>query len=309
MGAIPITLVTGAPGAGKTTLIDRILADSDGTRITVIAGETQFGRGGALGGGLAQSPSRGNVHLQPLVGNLIDAVVDAAVSAWSPDHVLIEPDGVADPLSASSALVEAGRHGRIRLDSIICIIDTGRVLGDPGHSDLRELIARQAGLADLVVLNKATSAGVVEVEKVSRWLRARFAGIRLVEADYCDVPTEMLSTQARPHLSDGVGHRLSGHHIPHYETWSFESRTPLNLSALRRAGRSLPLGIYGLTGVVHSEDLPTDRLMFRVVGRRAAVVRLGEWGEEPPTTKLVAFGRRGGTTDAELAAHFSVAYP
>ena len=81
---------------------------------------------------------------------------------------------------------------RIRLDSVICVVDADQVFAHPEYPPLMELKLRQVGFADMLILNKVDLAGPEQVAKVKAWLDDHFNRLRIVETNYCEVPYEIL---------------------------------------------------------------------------------------------------------------------
>jgi G3E family GTPase len=68
-----------------------------------------------------------------------------------PEYILLEASGVADPSAIILTFGADCFRDRIRLDSIICVVDAEQVLAVP---ELMELKIRQIAFADLTILNK-----------------------------------------------------------------------------------------------------------------------------------------------------------
>ena len=83
---------------------------------------------------------------------------------------------------------------RIRLDSIMCIVDAEQVFAAP---EMMELKLRQIAFADMLILNKVDLVTSEEIEQIKAWLDDRFHRYRLVEASGGDVPLEILLSVGR----------------------------------------------------------------------------------------------------------------
>jgi G3E family GTPase len=159
---------------------------------------------------------------------------------------------------------------------------------------------RQVAFADMTILNKVDMAGPDQVQKVRAWIDSQFGRLRVVETTQCNVPSEILLSVGRfdPAQSSVVGHIL-GHgecdvegcdHAQTFSTWSFETRLPLSLSALREAARKLPGNIFRSKGIVYASDAPERRAVLQVVGRRVDISLQEEWRQREPCTKIVVIG-------------------
>jgi len=203
---------------------------------------------------------------------------------------------------------------RIRLDSVICVVDADEVFAHPEYPPLMELKLRQVGFADMLILNKLDLAGPEQVGRVRAWLDEHFSRLRIVETNFCDVPYEILlgvgrfdptraainSHADKRSCTDANCH--DDHHEPDhskmFSTWSYETDRPLALEALRETLRKLPGSVYRAKGVVYTTDAPQRRAVLQVVGRRVDI-SLHEWGGRAPRTQIVAIGAAG-SIDAML---------
>src|SRR5271169_4510048 len=319
----PITILTGFLGAGKTTLLNRILTGSHGLRVGVLVND--FGSiniDAELVVGVDNnmiSLSNGCVCCQ-IRDDLVESVVALLARPESVEYILLEASGVADPGGIFATFSDANLRDRIRLDSVICVVDADQVFAHPEYPPLMELKLQQVGFADMLILNKVDLAGPDQVAKVRAWLDTYFNRLRIVETNYCEVPYEILLGVGR---FDPVGTGLNSHavaadcidpachdnshgdnhheqnHSKVFSTWSYETDQPLALEALRETMRKLPGSVYRAKGVVHTTDAPQRRAVLQVVGRRVDISIQEEWGQRVPRTQIVAIGAAG-TIDAVL---------
>lgn len=319
----PITILTGFLGAGKTTLLNRILTGNHGLRVGVLVND--FGSiniDAELVVGVDNnmiSLANGCVCCQ-IRDDLIESVDALLTRPEGIEYILLEASGVADPGGIFATFTDANLRDRIRLDSVICVVDADQVFAHPEYPPLMELKLHQVGFADMLILNKVDLAGPNQVAKVQAWLDEHFNRLRIVETNYCEVPYEILlgvgrfdparpgvnANAAKRKCSDGTcehdhnGHNHSGQdHSRVFSTWSYETEHPLALEPLREALRKLPGNIYRAKGVVYNSDNLERRAVLQVVGRRVDISIQEEWGQRAPRTQIVAIGAAG-TIDAGL---------
>ena len=160
---IPVAIVTGFLGSGKTTLISRILRDPAFARTAVIVNE--FGEIG-LDHELIASSDETLLALttgclccavrSDLVATLLDLERRRDAGEIAYDRVLIETSGLADPAPILHALMTDADIARQHvIDSIVTVIDA---LHGEATLDRHPEARRQAALADTMVLSKADIA-------------------------------------------------------------------------------------------------------------------------------------------------------
>jgi len=208
---------------------------------------------------------------------------------------------------------------RIRLDSIMCVLDAEQILAAP---EMMELKLRQVAFADMLILNKVDLVAPEEIARIKGWLDERFHRYRFVQTTRGNVPLEILLSVGRfdpsrldatlPHNhhdhrpcsddSDCEDHR-HGHdhdHAQAFRTWSYEAAEPLSLAALRETARKLPASIYRCKGVVHSAEEPGRRVILQVVGKRVDIEIADEWNGREPRTRIIAIGAHDGVDGTAL---------
>jgi G3E family GTPase len=321
---VPMTILTGFLGAGKTTLLNRILTGNHGLRVGVLVND--FGSiniDAELVVGVDNnmiSLSNGCVCCQ-IRDDLVESVVALLARRETVEYILLEASGVADPGGIFATFTDANLRDRIRLDSVICVVDADQVFAHPEYPPLIELKLHQVGFADMLILNKVNLAGPEQVEKVRAWLNAHFNRLRIVETNYCDVPYEILlgvgrfdparagvDLHAVEPSCTGANCPDESHRHDHskiFSTWSYETEQPLALETLREKLRKLPGSVYRAKGVVYSSDAPQHRTVLQVVGRRVDISIQEEWGERAPRTRIVAIGAAGSIDGGLLEKTFA----
>ena len=195
MERVPVTLLTGFLGAGKTTLVNRILRERHGERIAVVVNE--FGDAG-IDGSLVASASEEVVELTngcvccTIRGDLARTVGGLLrrrrrrFRRTPFERLLVETSGLADPGPVlQTFLLDADLAAQTRL---------GGVVGLANATSVREELARhpeavrQVAYADLLLLNHADRAAPGELEAAAAELARQNPLARVVRTTRADVP-------------------------------------------------------------------------------------------------------------------------
>ena len=317
---VPVTLLTGFLGAGKTTLLNRILNGQHGLRVGVLVND--FGAIN-IDAELVAGVEKNMINLTngcvccEIRDDLVKSLEQLLTRADEIDYVILEASGISDPEGIVMTFLDQRYEGLLRLDSIVCIVDAEAVFQDGDNAALSRLKIRQIGFADMVILNKIDLVGPVHIEVIREWIGQHLNRIRIIEAQRCDVPMEVLLAVGHFHPAnvisqredagaDGHGHgREHGVASSAFDTWSYESDRPFSIEALREmVRRELPASIYRCKGIVYVADAPERRAVLQVVGRRVDVALLDEWSGRKPRTQIVAIGAPGSIDAEDLRMRF-----
>lgn len=292
--AVPLTLLTGFLGAGKTTLVNRILRGDAGTPVGVLVND--FGAVD-IDRELIASESEGVLRLAngciccSLRDDLVASVTRLLARPEAPRRVLLEASGVADPGPIVNTFMAPAFRHRLRLDGVICVVDAKQAFMAP---EVEGLQWRQLGYADLVALNKVDLAGTERTAAVAARIRGEFSGARIIETVRCELPAALLFSAPEPF----AGATRLRDHVPsgdiaadRFAAWSFESGETFCPEALHELPRRLPHWIYRGKGIVRlaGRDGSDRRGVLQIVGRRADLVTERAWRAED-RSRLVLVG-------------------
>ena len=321
MGRTPVTVLTGFLGAGKTTLLNRILNGDHGMKVGVLVND--FGSIN-IDADLVVDVESDVISLAngcvccSIRDDLSEAVIQVMERPERPEYILLEASGVAEPTGIALTFADdPSLLDRVRLDSIICVVDADQVFAAPEQMELK---IWQVATADMVVLNKTDLVGREQIDRIRSWLDDRLHRYRLLEASRCDVPFEVLLGVGRFHpgqlepdraahspgcTDPGCDHAEHTVHDRRFESWSYETDRPLALDALRKTAAKLPAGIYRAKGVVAVSEAPGRRAVLQVVGKRVDVSFDDDWNGRAPRTRIVAIGATGTIGPEDLEKHFA----
>ena len=256
----PVTVLTGFLGAGKTTLLNRILNGDHGMKVGVLVND--FGSIN-IDADLVVDVDSDVISLAngcvccSIRDDLSEALIQIIERPERPEYIVLEASGVAEPTGIALTFVDDDSLiDRVRLDSIICVVDAEQVFAAPEQMELK---IWQVATADMLILNKTDLVGREQIERVRGWLDDHLHRYRLLEARRCDVPLEVLLGVGRFHpghlepdradhspgcTDPGRGHERHAGHDHRFESWSYETDRPFSLDRLcktrRRCGRTSP---------------------------------------------------------------------
>ncbi|MBQ4825695.1 GTP-binding protein [Leisingera sp. HS039] len=282
MNRLPVTIISGYLGAGKTTLINRLLAEDHGLKLTVIVND--FGAIN-IDDTLIQDTAGGTIALTngcaccTMGDDLSLALRDILNRPDRPDHLIIEASGISDPVAiANSVLNEIG----LSYGGIVTLVDAenaGTLLSDPLVAPQAE---QQIRAADLVIVSKCDGMN----QTVSALLAK--AGAR--------TPTVLNGSPVAELLFDVVplpkGTAVAAH--PAYTTWQHRSSDVLDRRALGNKLAARPAGLYRMKGFVLTSGGAYE---LHVVGRHVEAKRC-----EAEETVLVGLGPANRISRDEIEA-------
>ena len=219
---VPITLITGYLGSGKTTLINYLLKNAQGYKMAVIVndiGEVNIDADLIEHGGIVSGKDDNLVALQngciccTLKKDLMEQITQL-VNEQRFDHILIEASGICEPIPIAQTLTFMEQQFEQRhmpkyctLDAIVSVTDAkrlvdefacGKTLEDAkrGEEDIENLIIQQIEFCNVILLNKASIISKDELQAVKNVIKTLQPNAKIIESDYCEVDLkELLDTK------------------------------------------------------------------------------------------------------------------
>ncbi|MDI1288116.1 MAG: GTP-binding protein [Reyranella sp.] len=294
---IPVTVIGGFLGAGKTSLVNHLLRHADGLRIAVLVndfGALPIDRDLIVGGdgdeGGDTLEISGGCVCCSYGSDLMDALLDLPRRRPGLDRVLIETSGVALPgmVASSVGLLEAYAPG-----GIVVLADAEAVRRQAADAYLGDTIARQLAAADLVILNRCDLIAAGARDETLRWLEEQAPHGRAVPAERSVVPVELvLGLRSGDRASNESSNELR---TPGgiaasvlYESIALTLDRPVDVDRLAQALTTPDAGVLRAKGCLH--DTNGRLVTLQIVGRRPEIADAPA-GASPGT--LVVIGLRG----------------
>jgi G3E family GTPase len=286
---LPVAIVTGFLGSGKTTFVRGLLTAGGGTRVAVIVNELgELGIDGALLKGAAQSVIElpGGCMCCESRGDVGRALALLAARASELDAIVVETSGVSDPLGVADLLTHGVFPTDLRLSQVVTVVDAenfDRNLADAeaAYSQIVSADLFVVGKSDLVAPDVVTAIG----ERLAR-LNPRAA---VLPSDGGRSAAGLLGEVAGvPTIST---RRRAVHPEPGYDSIAWETDREISLEPLLAWIEALPPSIYRVKALVRQGE--TDVALHRV-GARVTVLASTAARREPGDghhTRVVVIGR------------------
>lgn len=332
LAKIPVTVITGFLGSGKTTLIRHLLLNPEGRRLAVLVNE--FGDVGVDGDILkccadANCPEQNIVELTngciccTVADEFIPAIEALMALPQRPDHILIETSGLALPKPLLKAFDWPGIRSRVTVDGVIAVADaeavaTGRFDPNAGgpkpgeetdheETPLSEVFEDQIACADIVLLSKAD---LVTPEQM-----AQARGVVAAEAPRPLPILELTEGRIDPRVVLGLGaaaeddlHQRPSHHddMPEHDHEDFDSLVidlPEQSDVDSLIARIVQLAeqqkILRVKGHVVVTGKPL-RLLVQAVGARVRAQYDRPWGQGDRLGRLVVIAEHDDLDEAAV---------
>ena len=210
---IPVLLLTGYLGSGKTTLVNHILANKKGIRFAVIVndiGEVNIDADLIQKGGIVGKKDESLVALQngciccTLRTDLIEQVFEL-IKMNRFDYIVIEASGICEPEPIAQTICSIPRlggayskYGICRLDCIVTVVDALRMQSEFAcgndltrkhidEEDIENLIIQQIEFCNIILLNKASEVSPEELARIRQIIQTLQPAAEIIECDYASV--------------------------------------------------------------------------------------------------------------------------
>ncbi len=214
---VPITLLTGFLGSGKTTLVNHILYNKKGMKVAVIVndiGEVNIDATLIQKGGVVSQQDDSLVALSngciccSLQTDLIKQITDITETG-NFDYIVIEASGICEPYPIANTIVSISEMAHkfglpeiCRLDCVVTVVDALRISKEfsngsdlaikNSEEDLANLVIQQIEFCDVIVLNKVSEVSFEELQQVKAIVKLLQPHAEIIETDFAKVDLEKI---------------------------------------------------------------------------------------------------------------------
>ena len=185
---IPVTIITGFLGAGKTSLLNKLIAKHPEKKFAII--ENEFGETGIDGGLIASAPDaifelNNGCICCSLGEDFLHTLETLLGSSYEFDYLLVETTGIADPSGIVDAFVSGSTvQQRFRIDSVVCVVDAVNM--EDLFDDQPE-VRLQLALADLVLVNKTDCVHTDYIAHLTELIKGVNPTTQIANTSFCEV--------------------------------------------------------------------------------------------------------------------------
>lgn len=189
---IPVTVVGGYLGSGKTTLINHLLRNANGIRLAIMVND--FGDL-PIDEDLIEASSDEIISLAggcvccSFGGDLVEAMTSLSRLNVKPDHVLLETSGVALPGAVASTL---SLLSGFTLEGVLVLADAETVRTLAADRFMGDTVERQLSDADLVLVNKTDLVSQAALLQLRRWLSVIAPKAQIIDTERSVIPPDVV---------------------------------------------------------------------------------------------------------------------
>jgi len=192
---VKVNIISGFLGAGKTTLIKKLLSAIKPGTEKIILLENEYGDVGVDGAfmkdsGIIVDELNSGCICCTLVGDFQKAV-DELIEKYSPDRLIIEPSGVGKLSEIVNAVEKCkARHADLEIAGCATVVDAGKCRMH--MKNFGEFFLDQVNTADTVIFSRTQMLSADRVEKSRALIEEAHPGVRIVTTAWDELPAEVM---------------------------------------------------------------------------------------------------------------------
>lgn len=294
---LPVTVLSGFLGAGKTSLLNHVLHNKEGLKVAVIVNDMSEVNIDAQLVAKEHTLSRTEEKLVEMSNGCIcctlreDLLIEVEKLAKEQrfDYLLIESSGISEPLPVAQTFTYGALEDVSRLDTLVTVVDCYNFTLNYGKNDIVNLLNDQIEFANVIILNKTDLISVELLHTVKAIIRKLNAGAKIITSEFGKVaPSEILNT----HLFDfdttseqagWIEELNKEHHTPETEEYGigsfvFRSRVPFHPGRFwRYLNEDWPANVIRSKGLFWLASRPDDAINWSQAGGSLRAEKAGVW--------------------------------
>ncbi len=295
---IPVSIVSGFLGAGKTTFLNTLIQENPEKEFVILEnefGEISLDHEWILGSPESIYEMKGGCICCSLNHELERLLRELVNQERSFDHLIIETSGVADPAGvASPFLSQQRRQTFFELDAVITLVDTPQLKDQLVQEP--ELLGRQIAFADVMLMNKLQGLSSQEISEASALLQKLNPGAQIRQEGKLGNALAIQAYQEN-NLEEKYANLPEGNHLDlsPIQSHSFCLETPLDANKFKawmyRLLNFQSQNLYRVKGVLNFAG-QTHKSLFQSVQKQYALREGSAWeSHEKRESRLVFIGK------------------
>lgn len=293
---IPVIILAGFLGSGKTTVLNHLLRNNNGRKIGVIVND--FGEVN-IDSLLVNKQTENTMELsggciccQVGDGDLEKSLQLFTDSESTTDVIIIEASGIAEPIDLKKLILYSPNKD-ISLSGVVYIVDAVNFSDlTAEHPEINDHIAS----SDLIVINKVDKASTDTIKNVVSEVKSLAPKALILQAERGSIDSRILfdtapSQETQLSLSAALNETQHTHLHSKFSSTTFTTKDPLSPKKFTTFLQTLPAEVYRMKGIIYYGMKGFEqKIIFHKVGKHLTQ-HVEEWAEsETPSTVITAIG-------------------
>ena len=277
---VPFTVIGGFLGAGKTSLLNHLLAQSSGIRCAVLVND--FGDlnidESLISSHDGQTISLANGCVCCSISNDFNQTVINLVKRIEEfDQVVVEASGVSEP----DRIMDIARlDPELRPGGIVVLVDAAEVQNRSTDRYINNIVLKQLQTAELLIVNKTDLVSREKLAELEAWLEGVSPNAVRLNTSGGVVPVQMIfgekiKSNGFSDKADGETNRTEDSNYPHhnhqFKSLALNSSKQLNRKAFELWCEALPPTVIRGKGILYFGDVPGNSWVWQKVGKQSSI--------------------------------------
>ena len=277
---VPFTVIGGFLGAGKTSLLNHLLAQSSGIRCAVLVND--FGDlnidESLISSHDGQTISLANGCVCCSISNDFNQTVINLVKRIEEfDQVVVEASGVSEP----DRIMDIARlDPELSPGGIVVLVDAAEVQNRSTDRYINNIVLKQLQTAELLIVNKTDLVSREKLAELEAWLEDVSPNAVRLNTSGGVVPVQMIfgekiKSNGFSDKADGETNRTEDSNYPHhnhqFKSLALNSRKPLNRKTFELWCEALPPSVIRGKGILYFGDVPGNSWVWQKVGKQSSI--------------------------------------
>jgi len=285
---VPVILVTGFLGAGKTTFLNWLINTHPNLKISLILNEfgdvkleSQFIKQGAknevveLANGCMCCVAKSDIP------RVIKLILEKSPKT---EYILIEASGLSDPDPIHETLESPDLSEKVYLSSVICIVDA---VNFEKTRESHQIVMSQIGDANIIILSKIKEAGEEKTLRIKSFIEGIGINTRVVLWNESLSPDMFLEKTNLPKEIEDKKVHEHRHSHEEYDDFLFKSNKEIDIEKFIEVVNSLPENIVRAKGYLLANG---RKKMVQYVSGQLEIFD-EQWGNQTPNTAILFLGK------------------